>query len=138
MSGEKLYASAADKWPKAASTCRTDTPVFGLLTKAKGSNCCPTKKKKKRPKSFLRAKKRETCKATQLKWLPQRVFIPGVHGKNPSGTAANGEPWLLMKGFAWRRGGERLDRQESQLFFLLKGKEPRRSCTMVRGPYQNI
>lgn len=46
-------------------------------------------------------KKRETCKATQLKWLPQRVFIPGVHGKNPSRTAAtasHGSSWKVLPG----------------------------------------
>lgn len=46
----------------------------------------------------------ETCEATQLKWLPQRVFIPGVHGKNPSRTAAtasHGSSWKVLPG-----GGE--------------------------------
>lgn len=69
-------------------------------------------------------KKRETCKATQLKWLPQRVFIPGVHGKNPSGTAATASHGSSWKVFAWRRGGERLDREESQLFSRWKAKSP--------------
>lgn len=74
------------------------------------------KEKKDQPqpnkeKSFFRAKfwmrggkKRETCEATQLKWLPQRVFIPGVHGKNPSRTAAmasHGSSWKVLPG-----GGE--------------------------------
>lgn len=52
----------------------------------------------------LEGLKRETCEATQLKFLPQRVFIPGVHGKNPSTTAAmasHGSSWKVLPG-----GGE--------------------------------
>ena len=95
----------------------------------------PTKTKKKKKKATEKffvgqvlnergRKKRETCKATQLKWLPQRVFIPGVHGKNPSGTAATASHGSSWKVSAWRRGGERLDREESQLFSRWKAKSP--------------
>lgn len=83
----------------------------------KRSNRSPTKRQKK---PSLWAKKRGTCKATQLKWQPQRAFfffiIPGVHGKNPRRTAApasHGSSWKVWPG---GKGGRSLDREESQLF----------------------
>lgn len=139
MSGEKFHAPSVDKRPEAASTSGTDTSVFGLRTKAKRSNCCPTKgEKKEKAKKFLVSQEKRNLQGHTTEVAPSKSFYPRCPWEEPQRNSCNGEPWLLMKGFAWRRGGERLDREESQLFFPLKGKKPRRSCTMVCGTYQNI
>lgn len=54
---------------------------------------------------------------TEVKWLPQRVFYPRCPWEEPQRNSCSGKPWLLMKGFACRRGGGRRGREESQLFF---------------------
>lgn len=51
-----------------------------------------------------------------------KSFYPRCPWEEPQRNSCNGKPWLLMKGFAWRRGGERLDREESQLFPRWKAK----------------
>lgn len=138
MPGGNLYASAVDRRLRAASTCRTDTSDFGFRTKAKRSNCCPTKRKKEKAKKFLVSQEKRNLQGHTTEVAPSKSLYPRCPWEEPQRNSCNGQPWLLMKGFAWRRGGERLDREESQLFFLLKGKKPRRSCTMVCGTYQNI
>lgn len=77
------------------------------------SNRGPTKKTQT-PKSsswaklwMTEKKKKKRNLQGQQKWLPQRVFIPGVHGKNPSGTAAtasHGSSWKVLP-----EGGEAND-----------------------------
>lgn len=71
----------------------------------------------------LQGKQSKPYKATQLKLLPQRVFIGGVHGKNPGGTAAV-EAMAPYESFCLEAGGERLDHEESQLFTRSKAKSP--------------
>ena len=91
-----------------------------------------------RAKFWMRKKKQRNLRGYTSEVASSKSFYPRCPWEEPQRNSCNGKPWLLMKGFAWRRGGKRLERGESQLFPLLKGKEPRRSCTMVCGTYQNI
>lgn len=116
---------------------------FWILTKAKRSNQVkpqPNKEKKRKNDQKVSCEPRKEKPARPHNWSGslKGFFIPGVHGKNPSGTAAtasHGSSWKVLPG-----GGEANDliAKKVNCFFLLKGKKPRRSCTMVCGTYQNI
>lgn len=93
------------------------------------SNRGPTKKtqpqKVPREPSFgWQKKKKKEKPARPTEVASSKSFYPRCPWEEPQRNSCNGKPWLLMKGFAWRRGGERLDREESQLFPRWKAKSP--------------
>lgn len=69
-------------------------------------------------------KKKRNLQGHTTEVASSKSFYPRCPWEEPQQNSCNGKPWLLMKGFAWRRGGERLDREESQLFSRWKAKSP--------------
>lgn len=111
---------------------------FWVTNKGEKIKLLPDKEKKEKAKKFLVSQEKRNLQGHTTEVAPSKSLYPRCPWEEAQQNSCNGQPWLLMKGFAWRRGGERLDREESQLFLLLKGKKPRRSCTMVCGTRQNI
>lgn len=70
-------------------------------------------------------KEKEEKPARPLNWsgFLKEFLSPVSMGRTPEEQLQR-KSWLLMKGFAWRRGGQRLDREESQLFPFWKAKRP--------------
>lgn len=103
------------------------------------------KKKKKRPKSFLWAKfwmrggeKKRNLQGHTTEVASSKSFYPRCPWEEPQRNSCNGKPWLLMKGFCLEAGRRTTWSRRKSIVFPLKGKKPRRSCTMVCGTYQNI
>lgn len=102
-------------------------------------------RKKKRPKSFLWAKfwmrggkKKRNLQGHTTEVASSKSFYPRCPWEEPQRNSCNGKSWLLMKGFCLEAGRRTTWSRRKSIVFPLKGKKPRRSCTMVCGTYQNI
>lgn len=91
-----------------------DDELTGPIIKTNRVKSQPNKEKKK---VLVSQEKRNLQGHTEVKWLPQRVFYPRCPWEEPQRNSCSGKPWLLMKGFACRRGGGRRGREDSRLFF---------------------
>lgn len=84
----------------------------------------PTKKKVPCEPSFGWEEKKRNLQGHTTEVASSKGFDPRCPWEEPQQNSCNGKSWLLMKGFAWRRGGEQLDHEESQLFPCWKAKSP--------------
>lgn len=89
----------------------------------------PAQQRQNNPKlssepTFWWGEKKRNLRGHTTEVASSKSFYPRCPWEEPQRNSCNGKPWLLMKGFAWRRGGERLDREESQLFPRWKAKSP--------------
>lgn len=75
-------------------------------------------------KFWMRGGKKRNLWGHTTEVASSKSFYPRCPWEEPQQNSCNGKSWLLMKGFAWRRGGEQLDREESQLFPCWKAKSP--------------
>lgn len=116
---------------------KDDEPIIALVNhhhqqrqKEKKKKDQTQSNKEKTTKKFLvsqvldERKKKRNLQGHTTEVASSKSFYPRCPWEEPQRNSCNGKPWLLMKGFAWRRGGERLDREESQLFPRWKAKSP--------------